>query len=97
MNGLFTLSWSNVKSAVVYGVLTLLTSFGLAFAQGILNAGSVFGLDWKAIVDSSVIATIPTLIVLISLGKNLLTDAQGKFLGKTTVIPDKSISDVKQD
>lgn len=90
MNGLFTLSWSNVKSAVVYGLLTLLVSFALAFAQNVLDAGSIFGLDWKAIVDSAVIATIPTLIILISLGKNFLTDAQGKFLGKTEVIPDKS-------
>lgn len=92
MNGLFTLSWSNVKSAIVYGVLTLVVSFVLAFAQGVLNAGSIFGLDWKAIVDSAVIATIPTLIVLVSLGKNFLTDAQGKFLGKTEVIPDKTKS-----
>lgn len=97
MNGLFTLTKANVKSALVYGLLTLGISFALAFAQGVLQAGSIFGLDWKAIVDSSVIATIPVLITLISLAKNLLTDSQGKFLGATTVIPDKSTTEVKQD
>ena len=89
-NGLLTLSWSNVKSAVVYGVLTLGSMFVLSVLQNILNAGSIFGLDWMKIVDSAVIATIPTLIIVVSLGKNLLTDAQGKFLGVTEVIPDKS-------
>lgn len=97
MNGLFTLTKANVKSAVVYGLLTLGISFVLAFAQGVLQAGSIFGLDWKGIVDSSVIATIPVLITLVSLAKNLLTDNQGKFLGQTEVIPDKTNGDVKHD
>lgn len=97
MNGLFTLTKANVKSALVYALLTLGASFILAFAQGVLNAGSIFGLDWKAIVDSAVIATIPVLIALISLGKNLLTDSQGKFLGHTEVIPDKTNTETKHD
>lgn len=97
MNGLFTLTKANIKSALVYGVLTLAVSFALAFAQNVLNAGSVFGLNWKAIIDSSVIATIPVLIALISLGKNLLTDSQGRFLGAATVIPDKSGASKKRD
>lgn len=93
MNGLFTLTWSNVKSALVYGGLTLLVSFLLALAQNVLNAGTIFGLDWKAIIDSTVIATIPVIIILISLVKNLLTDSKGKFLGATEVIPDKGTTD----
>lgn len=95
MNGLFTINAANVKSALVYGILTLLVSFALAFAQNVLQAGSIFGLDWKAIVDSSVIATIPVLITLVSLGKNFLTDAQGKFLGGAEVIPDKGKTEKK--
>lgn len=90
MNGLFTLTWSNVKSALVYGLLVLATSFALALVQNILSAGSIFGLDWKHIVDTSVIATLPIGIAGLSLLKNFLTDAQGKFLGKTEVIPDKT-------
>jgi len=90
MNGLFTLTWSNVKSAVIYGLLTLGVTFGLSIAQGVLNAGSIFGLDWKAIVDSAVIATLPVLIATISLAKNLLTTSKGNFLGSVGVIPDKT-------
>lgn len=92
MNGLFTLTWSNVKSAVVYGVLALGATFILSFLQSVLNAGSIFGLDWKSIIDSATIATIPVFITFVSLGKNLLTTSQGKFLGVTEVIPDKTDS-----
>lgn len=88
MNGIFTLTWANVKSAIVYGLLVLGVSFALAFAQGVLNAGSIFGLDWKHIVDTSVIATLPILVVSLSLLKNLFTTSSGKFLGMTKVIPD---------
>lgn len=91
MNGLFTLTWSNVKSAVVYGLLTLGVVFLLSLAQSVLNAGSIFGLNWKAIVDNAVVATIPTLIVMISLLKNLLTNSKGNFLGAVEVIPDKMV------
>lgn len=88
MNGLFTLTWSNVKSAVVYGLLVLGSTFLLSILQNVLNAGSIFGLDWKHIVDSAVIATIPVLVIIVSLGKNLLTNSNGSFLGVTKVIPD---------
>lgn len=93
MNGLFTLTWSNVKSAVTYGVLTLAVTFALSIAQSVLHAGSIFGLDWKQIVDSAVIGTIPALIVIISLAKNLLTNSKGNFLGAVEVIPDKTSGD----
>lgn len=88
MNGLFTLTASNVKSALVYGVLVLGASFGLALLQNVLQAGSIFGLDWKHIIDTSVIATLPLGIAGLSLLKNLLTDSQGNFLGGPKVIPD---------
>ena len=89
MKGLLNLNAANIKSAIVYGVLTLLATFLLAAFQSILQAGSIFGLNWKAIIDSSVIATIPLLITGISIVKNLLTTEKGKFLGVTEVIPDK--------
>lgn len=69
------LDWSNVKSALVYSVL--------AVALYIISKGSVFGLDWKIMVDVAVLG------LLTSLTKNLLTTDNGKFLGVTTVIPDK--------
>ena len=88
MNGIFTLTWSNIKSAIVYGLLALGASFLFAFAQSVLDAGSIFGLDWKHIVDTSVIATIPLLVVALSILKNLFTTSSGNFLGMTKVIPD---------
>lgn len=90
MNGIFTLTWSNVKSALVYGGLVLLASFGLSFLQSVMQAGSIFGLDWKHIVDTAVIATLPLGIAGLSLLKNWLTDSSGHFLGITKVIPDNT-------
>jgi len=90
MNGIFTLTWSNVKSAIVYGLLVLFASFGFSLVQSILNAGSIFGLDWKHIVDTAVIATLPIIIASLSLLKNFLTDSSGHFLGVTKVIPDNA-------
>lgn len=90
MNGLFTLTWANVKSAVVYGGLVLATSFVLSVAQSILDAHSIFGLDWKHIVDTAVVATIPVGVAGLSLLKNLLTDSSGHFLGFFKVIPDNA-------
>lgn len=93
MNGIFTLTWSNIRSALVYGLFVLGASFGLAFIQGILNEGSIFGLDWKHIVDTAIIATLPVLIASLSILKNLLTDNSGHFLGLTKVIPDNDPDD----
>lgn len=86
---MFTLSWSNVKSAIVYGLLTLVAVFLFSVAQSVLDVGSIFGLDWKHIVDTAVIATIPSVVTVLSLLKNFLTTNKGKFLGVATVIPDK--------
>lgn len=90
MNGFFTLTWANVKSAAVYGALVLAASFVLSIAQSVLDAKSIFGLDWKNIVDTAVIATIPVGIAGLSLLKNLLTDSSGHFLGFFKVIPDNA-------
>ncbi len=89
MKGLFQIDWANVKSAIIYGLMTLASVFGLSVLQNILKVGSIFGLNWKAIVDTATIATIPTMITGISILKNLLTNQKGKFLGVTEVIPDK--------
>jgi hypothetical protein len=87
--GLFKIDAANVKSAVVYGIMTLVAIFLLSIFQNILDVGSIFGLDWKTIVDSAVVATIPSLIIGVSLMKNFLTNKKGEFLGVTEVIPDK--------
>lgn len=90
MNGIFTLTWSNIRSAFVYGFLVLIASFILSIVQNVLHAGSIFGLDWRSIVDTAVIATLPIIIASLSIFKNLLTDGSGRFLGITKVIPDNN-------
>lgn len=90
MNGLFTLSWSNVKSALVYGGLAVVVTFLMVVGQSILDAGSIYGLDWATIIDKGAIAVIGVFVSLLSILKNLLTTSNGKFLGLLEVIPDKS-------
>lgn len=90
MNGYLTLTWSNIKSALVYGVLTSLTTFLLVVAQGVIDHGSIFGVNWLDLVDKAAIAVLGIFVAVVSILKNLLTNAQGKFLGMFTVIPDKT-------
>lgn len=90
MNGLFTLTWSNIKSAVVYGVLTALVTFIVVVGNSILTHGSIYGLDWPNIIDKGILAVLAILVASVSVLKNLLTDDQGKFLGVTKVIPDNT-------
>ncbi len=77
---MFTLSWINVKSALVYGLLSALVAVGI-YA---ISIGDVFALNVHAIVNAFVFGFLG---VFVSLIKNLLTDASGKFLGVTTIIP----------
>mgnify|MGYP001568264970 CR=1 FL=1 len=73
-NGIFKLDGSNVKSALVYGLL-----FGLlAILLQVQQAGSIFILDWKSLVDIGVVAMVGAVISFI---KNLLTTNSGNFLG----------------
>lgn len=88
-NGLFKLTWENIKSAIVYGLLTLAATFVLSVAQKVMDAGTFFGLNWLAIIDSSAVSTLPLIITAVSIIKNLLTTSDGKFLNTTDVIPDK--------
>jgi hypothetical protein len=91
MKGLFNLNWTNIKSAVVYGLLAMALVFILSLAESILKAGSIFGLDWKALLDKGVIVALGTFVTTVSLIKNFLTTEKGEFLGVTTVIPDKTV------
>lgn len=80
-NGIFKLEDSNVKSAVVYGLLWGL----LAVLLKVQEAGSIFNLDWKALIDTGVFALIGAGISLL---KNLFTTNKGNFLGVVKVIPE---------
>lgn len=71
-NGIGVISWINVKSALVYGLLAVL--------MAIIANKSIFGLDWRVLVDTAVMG------VLVSFVKNFLTTNDGKFAGVVKVI-----------
>lgn len=77
---MFEISWINIKSALVYGVLSGL----LAIASYAISIGDVFNLDLKVLINAGVFGF---LVVVVSLIKNFLTNADGKFLGVIKVIP----------
>lgn len=89
-DGLFTISKENVLSAITYGILAVLVTFLAVIGAAILQHGSIFGLDWKDIIDKGAIAVIGLIMVGISLLKNWLTNNEGKFLSLFKVIPDNT-------
>lgn len=80
MSKFMTLTKANINSALVYFVLFAL----LDMALYVKSVGSVFNVDWRALVDAGFFGG---LAFLISVLKNLLTTQDGKFLGITQVIP----------
>lgn len=85
-NGLLKLDWENWKSAVVYGLLAMVLGGVFAVGKYIFDAGTIFGLDWKIIIDKGAMASLGMFIATVSILKNLLTTSQGKFLGVTKVV-----------
>lgn len=72
LNGLLQLSWINIKSALIYGAI--------AVCLYIISKGTVFGLDWKILVDVGVMA------ILTSFTKNFFTTDAGDFAGVVKVV-----------
>lgn len=81
MKGILQLDWSNIKSAIIYGILWAI----LVILMKIHDAGSIFNLDWKALADAGAIALTASGITIL---KNLLTTEKGNFLGIAKVIPE---------
>ena len=75
------LSWENIKSALIYGLIVMLVA-GLTYIVG-LGDTSLIHLH-----DLINVLVMSGATVLISLLKNLLTTASGKFLGVIKVIQD---------
>lgn len=80
MNGILSLSWANIWSALVYGLLWGL----LAVFIKISEIGNIFNLNWHDLLNVFIMAGIGFLIPII---KNLLTTDKGNFLGIIKVIP----------
>lgn len=72
-SGILELSWINIKSGLIYGLLAVIVY--------VISKGSVFGLDWKTLVDVGVLGLLTSLV------KNFFTSDNGKFAGVIKVIP----------
>jgi len=82
MQGFLQLDWTNVRSAVVYGLLTMLVA-GLDY---VLKLGDTSLIHIHDLTNVMVLAGG---VFFISLLKNLLTTSSGKFLGSVQVTPPK--------
>lgn len=71
---LFTISWTNVKSALVLGAII---GF-LGVSSYVVQIGDIFKLDWHVLVNIFVLAAIASIGSTI---KNFFTTTDGNFLG----------------
>ena len=78
MSNFFTVSATELKSALVYAVLTAVLSM-LVYVVGI---GDIFAISLKPVVN---IGAISLGVGLISIIKNLLTTKEGMFVGAVKV------------
>lgn len=78
-NEIFTLNITQVKSAIVSGVLTAI----LGAAGYIIGVGDVFAIDVHALTNVTALAFLTTVVSLV---KSLLTTSQGNFIGAVKVI-----------
>lgn len=77
-NNIFSINWTNIKSAFISIVLTAV----LAIAVYIVGVGDIFTLDAHKMAN---IGALSVLTGLISLIKSFLTTDNGRFLGLTKV------------
>ena len=78
MSNLFTLSWTEIKSALVYAILTAVS----AMIVHIVGLGDIFSISIKPLIN---IGAMSLGVGLISIIKNLLTNSRGNFLGAVKV------------
>lgn len=71
MNGILKLSWGNVRSALVYGLVAGVVNAAI-YAVGV---GDVFNLNWHFLVNGFVFGVITSVL------KNLFTTDSGNFVG----------------
>lgn len=74
MSKIFRVSWVDVLDALVFGLLTGLVVIGTEM----IAAKTIWGLDWRTLLNSGVIAFVGVITAFI---KTLLTTSTGKFAG----------------
>ncbi len=79
MKGMFSLDANNIRSALVYGILTAL----MLMAIYVVGIGDIFKIHYRTLLNIGVISLLTTFISLV---KNLLTNSKGKFAGIVKVI-----------
>lgn len=72
------INWTNVKSALVSGVLTAV----LAGAMYVIGVGNVFAINVHSLVN---VVALGLLTSIVSLIKSLLTTDKGNFLGAVSI------------
>lgn len=77
---MFTLSWINIKSAIVYAILMAL----LSMIVYVISVHDLWAIDTHVLINSGVLAFFTGITSLI---KNILTTDSGKFLGIFQVVP----------
>lgn len=87
---MFKINWVNIQSALVYGFLSAILGGLFSVLNYIIDAGTIYGLDWKAVLDKGAMASLGIFVTMISIVKNLLTTDKGNFAGVIEVIPNKN-------
>lgn len=77
---MLNLSWVEVKSALVYAVLSAV----LATLMYVIGIGDIFKIEMKALINIGVMSLF---VGITSIIKNFLTSSSGKFLGAIQVKP----------
>lgn len=85
-NGIGKINWVNVKSGIVYAILLMLAMFLLSIVQSVIDHKSIFGIDWKLVIDHGALEALPTLLFVLVLFKNALTTNSGNFAGVVKVV-----------
>lgn len=80
MSTIFTISWTNMKSAIVSGILAAIVSM----AVYVIGLGDIFKTDLHSLIN---IGAISLLTTIVSLLKSFMTTSSGSFLGLTKVVP----------
>lgn len=87
-NGIGKINWINVKSALVNGVCAMVLFFVISVVASVLQHNSIFGIDWKDVIDKGVMAALAVFAVMLSLFRNFFTTNDGNFAGVVKVIQD---------
>lgn len=78
-NGIGVISWINIKSALVSGLITAV----LAMAGYLIGIGDIFKIDVHAIVN---VGALSALTALVSAIKSFFTTSEGNIIGVTKIV-----------